>query len=83
MGKTTMAASFPNPIVIRAEMVCRRYLQINVRRISCSCSEAQLMGATNYSHKEDHNYKTLIIDSVTALERLFMQSVIESDPKEA
>ena len=30
---------------------------------------------------EDHNYKTLVIDSVTALERLFIQDVVDSDPK--
>ena len=44
-------------------------------------SEAQLWEQLTTLIKEDHNYKTLIIDSVTALERLFMQSVIESDPK--
>ena len=31
--------------------------------------------------KEDHNYKTLIIDSVTQLETLFGEHVIESDVK--
>lgn len=31
--------------------------------------------------KEDHEYKTVIVDSVTALERLFVQYVIDSDPK--
>lgn len=31
--------------------------------------------------QESHDYKTIIIDSVTALERLFVQHVIDSDPK--
>lgn len=31
--------------------------------------------------QEDHQYQTVVIDSVTALERLFIASVLESDPK--
>src|SRR5690625_7297882 len=30
---------------------------------------------------DEHNYKTVVVDSVTALERLFIQHVIDSDPK--
>jgi len=31
--------------------------------------------------QEDHDYQTVVIDSVTALERLFITAVLESDPK--
>ena len=31
--------------------------------------------------QEDHDYQTLVIDSVTALERFFIQHVIDNDPK--
>jgi hypothetical protein len=30
---------------------------------------------------EDHDYRTLVVDSVTALERMFMAYVVETDPK--
>src|SRR5690625_8030279 len=30
---------------------------------------------------DEHNYKTVVVDSVTAPERLFIQHVIDSDPK--
>ena len=31
--------------------------------------------------KEDHDYQTVVVDSVTALERLFVDYVVDSDPK--
>ena len=82
MGKTTLAATFPNPIVIRAEDGLQ------------AIPAAQRPDAFPLIHKEEelwqqlaalvteeHEYKTVIIDSVTALERLFINHVIESDSK--
>tara|TARA_R110002074_G_scaffold121968_1_gene256478 strand:+ start:8498 stop:9268 length:771 start_codon:yes stop_codon:yes gene_type:complete len=82
MGKTTLAASFPKPIVIRAEDGLQA-LPNGQRPDAFPVleSESQLWEQLTALIKEDHTYQTLIIDSVTALERLFVQSVVDGDPK--
>ncbi len=82
LGKTTLACTFPNPIVIRAEDGLQAIpLEQRPDAFPVLTSEAQLWDQLMTLVKEDHNYKTVVIDSVTALERLFMQSVVDSDPK--
>lgn len=82
LGKTTLAATFPKPIFIRAEDGLQA-IPHDMRPdafpvITC---EADLWSQLGSLIKEDHEYKTVCLDSVTALERLFVQSVIDSDPK--
>ncbi len=82
LGKTSLACTFPNPIVIRAEdglSAIPAEQRPDAFPIIQKVDDVwdQLMGLI----KEDHDYKTLIVDSVTALERLFVQHVIDSDPK--
>lgn len=82
LGKTSLAATFPKPIFIRAEDGLS------------SIPEAQRPEAFPRLHavedlwvqlaalvKEDHGYDTVVIDSVTALEVMFVDYVIETDPK--
>lgn len=82
LGKTSLACTFPNPIVIRAEdglsaiPAAQRPDAFPVIQKADEIWD-QLMGLI----KEDHEYKTVIVDSVTALERLFIQHVIDNDPK--
>tara|TARA_R110000772_G_scaffold158008_1_gene269240 strand:- start:736 stop:1560 length:825 start_codon:yes stop_codon:yes gene_type:complete len=82
LGKTTTAASFPNPIVIRAEDGLQAIPEaIRPQAFPVLTSVDDLWEQITALVKEEHDYKTVIIDSVTALERLFMNYVIESDPK--
>lgn len=82
MGKTSLAATFPNPIVIRAEDGLQAIpLADRPDAFPLLHSPSELWEQITALIKEDHKYKTLIIDSVTALERLFIQHVIDSDPK--
>lgn len=81
-GKTTLASTFPNPIVIRAEdglQAIPESKRPDAFPLLSTVDELwdQLKGLIN----EPHDYQTLIVDSVTALERLFVQHVVESDPK--
>ena len=82
VGKTSLAATFPNPIVIRAEDGLQ-----SIAAKSRPDAFPLLGGVDDLWEQlkalihEPHEYGTLIIDSVTALERLFVQSVIDSDPK--
>lgn len=79
-GKTSLAATFPNPIVIRAEdglqsiPASRRPDAFPVLRTADDVWP-QLMALL----QEDHDYKTVIIDSVSTLEQLFIRHVMESD----
>jgi len=82
MGKTSLAATFPKPIVIRGEdglQAIPQEKRPDAFPLLQSADDLweQLTALLN----EEHSYKTVIIDSVTALERLFMQHVIDSDPK--
>lgn len=82
MGKTTLAATFPKPIVIRAEDGLQA-VPADMRPDAFPVLQGpddlweQLKGLIH----EEHGYKTLIVDSVTALERMFIQNVVDTDPK--
>lgn len=81
-GKTTLAATFPNPIVIRAEDGLQAIPDDQrPEAFPIVHSVDDVWNQLGALVKEEHDFKTLIIDSVTALERLFIQHVIDSDPK--
>lgn len=82
MGKTSLACAFPKPIVIRAED--------GLQAIPAASRPMALPLLTNVDQlweqlkalvREEHDYKTVVIDSVTALERMFVAHVVETDPK--
>jgi len=82
MGKTTLASTFPKPIVIRAED--------GLQSIKADCRPDAFPMLSTVDNlweqltalvKEEHDYQTVIVDSVTALERMFIQYVIDSDTK--
>lgn len=82
-GKTSLAATFPNPIVIRAEDGVTR-IDRSLERPDAfpSLTEAgqlwdQLMALLN----EDHQFDTLVIDSVTKLEELFVREILDKDQR--
>jgi hypothetical protein len=84
MGKTTLAASFPKPIFIRAEdgiQAIPEGSRPDTFPVINSPDDLwnQLKGLLN----EDHDYKTLVVDSITALERMFIADVIAKDKKGA
>ena len=82
MGKTTLAATFPKPIVIRAEDGLQAIpADMRPDAFPVLQSPDQLWEQLKGLIHEDHTYKTLIVDSVTALERMFIQSVVDTDPK--
>ena len=80
MGKTSLAATFPNPIFIRAEDGLQAIPEADrpdAFPVIESADELwkQLAALIN----EEHEYKTLCVDSVTALERMFISKVMEED----
>ena len=82
MGKTSLAASFPKPIVIRAEDGLQAIpADRRPDAFPVIGSADHLWQQLTAVIHEPHDYKTLIIDSVTALERLFVAQVLEMDGK--
>jgi len=82
MGKTSLACTFPKPIVIRAEDGLQSVLVENrPDAFPLLRNPDDLWEQITSLLQEKHSYKTLIVDSVTALERMFIQSVVENDPK--
>lgn len=80
LGKTTLASLFPNPIFIRAEdglqAIPKEYRPDAFPLIT---KEAMLWEQLSHLVKADHHYETVVIDSVTALDRMFTQWVVEGD----
>lgn len=82
MGKTTLAATFPKPVVIRAEDGLQAIpSESRPDAFPLIHKEEELWQQLAALVTEPHDYQTVIIDSVTALERLFINHVIESDSK--
>lgn len=82
IGKTRLAGTFPNPVFIRAEDGMQSIPEAERPDAFPVIADVkdlweQLTALIN----EDHTYKTVVIDSVTALERLFINHVVETDPK--
>lgn len=79
-GKTSLAATFPSPIFIRAEDGLQSIPQgqrpdaFPVLKDSDALFE-QLLALL----KEDHPYSTLVIDSVSKLEEIFVREILETD----
>jgi hypothetical protein len=80
-GKSSFAATFPKPIFIRVEdgvgRISRKIETPDAFPVVTSSDALfdQIMALI----KEDHDYSTLVVDSVTKLEELFTREIIEKD----
>ncbi len=83
VGKTILASTFPNPIFIRAEDGMES-IPLDKRPDAFPVIDKveSLWEQLTTLIKEDHQYKTVVIDSVTQLETMFGEHVIDSDPKQ-
>lgn len=81
-GKTYLASTFPKPFMIKTqgEATPRDMMHAPMSIGETDTTKKlwdQLMALLN----DPHDYKTLIVDSATGLESLFVSDVIASDPK--
>lgn len=82
LGKTSLAATYPNPIFLRAEDGLQAIPEKSrPDAFPLIDSVDDLWNQLKALITEDHEYKTVVIDSVTALERLFTAHIVDSDPK--
>lgn len=81
-GKTTLACTFPNPIYIPIEDGLKAVPVDNrPKSLKMVKTPEQLFSYLGALVKEQHEYKTLILDSITQLDSLFTDYVVSSDPK--
>lgn len=81
VGKTSLAAMFPKPVFIRAEdglesLGANAPMAFPILGNSKELEEQLLMLG-----REDHDFQTLVIDSVTKLNILIEQEIVAADPK--
>lgn len=82
MGKTSLAATFPNPVVVRLEDGVQGVPEaFRPDALPVVKTVDQLWEQLNALVKEEHDYKTVIIDSITQLEEIFQKHVVATDPK--
>lgn len=80
-GKTSLASTFPNPILIRVEDgVDRIHSAVPVPDVfPVVKAEDDIHDQLIWLLKQDHKYKTVIIDSVSALEGVFTEAILAQD----
>ncbi|AIM40819.1 Sak4-like ssDNA annealing protein [Idiomarinaceae phage Phi1M2-2] len=82
VGKTSLCATFPKPIFIRAEDGMQSIdRDIRPDALPVINKVDDLWEQLNALARDEHDYQTLVIDSVTQLETLFGDHVMQSDPK--
>ncbi len=82
LGKTSLAATFPKPIFIRAEDGLQAIPTATRPDAFPLLSNVDMLWEQLTALiKEDHDYKTLVIDSVTQLDNLFTNHIVDTDPK--
>lgn len=81
LGKTSLAATFPAPVFIRTEDGMASLAGYDVQAFPVARSVNDVIEQIAVLGREDHQFKTLVIDSVTQLNILIEKEVIESDPK--
>ena len=82
MGKTSLAATFPKPVFIRIEDGIQSIpLAHRPDALPLVKNKEQLQEQLVALIKEKHDYKTVVIDSITQLEAMFVKDVVDNDPK--
>lgn len=82
LGKTSLAATFPKPVFIRAEDGLQA-IPHDQRPDALPVIDTveTLWGQLSALINEEHGYKTVVIDSITALERMFGKYIVDNDAK--
>ena len=82
MGKTTLASMFPKPVFIRTEDGTASLVGNNdVSLFPLATSSQDVLDAIEALATENHDHKTLVIDSITQLATMIESEIVEADPK--
>jgi GTPase SAR1 family protein len=82
VGKTTLAAMFPRPVFIRTEDGTQS-LQGNedVALFPLATSSEDVFAAVEALATQDHDFKTVVLDSITQLATMIEAEIVAADPK--
>jgi hypothetical protein len=82
MGKTTLAAMFPKPVFIRTEDGTASLMgNENVSLFPLATSSNDVLDAIEALATDKHEFKTLVIDSITQLATMIESEIVAADPK--
>lgn len=81
VGKTSLAAAFPSPVFLRTEDGMESLGTNAPMAFPLASSSKEIEEQLKMLGREDHNFRTVVIDSVTKLNILIEQEIIEADPK--
>lgn len=81
LGKTTLAAMFPRPVFIRTEDGSQSLVGADVALFDLATSVDMVMGQIKLLAEQEHEFKTLVIDSITQLNTLIESEIVSGDPK--
>lgn len=82
LGKSSLAATFPKPIFIRAEDgVARIPKAFRPNALPVIRSEEDVWEQLKDLIKDEHDFKTVVIDTISKLDRIFVTSILKADGK--
>jgi hypothetical protein len=79
LGKTSLAAMFPAPVVIRTEDGLSPEHQVETLPVADTV--ADVFEQVNLLGAEDHAFKTLVLDSITQLNTMIEAEIVKADSK--
>lgn len=81
MGKTTLAAMFPKPVFIRTEDGTASLAgNDEVQLFDIASETADVFAQIEALAEQEHDFKTLVIDSVTQFEKMKERELIDAEP---
>lgn len=82
VGKTTLAAMFPNPVVIRTEDGTQSLVgNDGVQLFPLATCVKDVLDAIEALATQEHDFKTLVLDSITQLATMIEHEIVQADPK--
>ena len=81
LGKTTLASEHPNPVFIQVEDGTPANIELDSFGILSSYED--VISAVGALYAEDHQFQTVVIDSVDKMEPLVWQAVCEANKWES
>lgn len=81
LGKTTLAAMFPKPVFIRTEDGTQSIVGSDAVLFDVAQTTDQIFDQISALVEQEHDFKTLVLDSITQLNTMIEAEIISSDPK--
>lgn len=81
LGKTTLAAMMPKPVFIRTEDGTQSLSGSDVSLFDVATSSQDVLDQIEALATQDHDFRTVVLDSITQLATMIESEIVASDPK--